>query len=248
MKIMKKVVSFMLALCLVAGLMAIPATDVSAATKATVTTKIRVYPGVIWSSTIQVSYANCGDKIKNLKTSSSNLVAKQSYQSTSSYDTGYANIELYAKKSGTYKVKFDIYSRDGKTKRSSHTVTVYAKSDSPVKSFKFANSTNDFYSLTTKTKGKISLSMNKGYTLKKIEVITYDKNGKKVVKSVKNNATITLGNYASYSDWSSDYGDNSYYESWSNDVFAQTQIVITYIDKYTHVADTTSYSIYRLAK
>ncbi len=247
MKIMKKVVSLMLALVLTIGLMSIPATDVSAASKATVTSKIRIYPGDLWNQTIDVSYVNCGDKIKNLKTSSANLLARQSSQISSSSDPGTANITLYAKKAGTYKVSFDIYSRDGKTKRSSHAVTVYAKSDLPMKSFKFANSTKDLFTLTTKTKGKIAASLNKGYTLKKIQVITSDKNGEKVTKTVKNNSTITLGIYADYDNWGYDYDDN-YYDSWSTDLVARTQIIITYLDKYTHLEDTTYYNIYRIAK
>ena len=38
--------------------------------------------------------------------------------------------------------------------------------------------------------------MNKGYTLKKITVTTYNKAGKEVVKTMKNNSTLKLGEYA----------------------------------------------------
>ena len=39
-------------------------------------------------------------------------------------------------------------------------------------------------------------SLNKGYTLKKITVTTYNKAGKEVVKTMKNNSTLKLGEYA----------------------------------------------------
>ena len=71
--------------------------------------------------------------------------------------------------------------------------------------------------------------MNKGYTLKKITVTTYNKAGKEVVKTMKNNSTLKLGEYAYIFDNSYSSGRN-----YSTSLAARTKITITYIDKYTN--------------
>ena len=180
MKNLKKLSCLLLALALAFGVLAVPSMPVQAAAKATVPKKVRIWRGGHNDYGISVKYANSGDQIKHLKSSSKSLVVKWTEHSEatgSQSDSDYykqASIGLYAKKDGTYIVKFDIYSKDGKTKRSSHKVTVYARSDSPSKSIKFAG--KDIPSYTTKKKGKLSVKMSKGYKLNKIEVITYDKN------------------------------------------------------------------------
>lgn len=68
--------------------------------------------------------------IKNIKTSSKNLIAKNThYYTTSSDDTytdTFASIGLYAKKTGKYKVTYNICDKSG-NKLSSGKVTVYVK-------------------------------------------------------------------------------------------------------------------------
>ena len=99
------------------------------------------------------------------------------------------------------------------------------------------------YALTSKKSGKLSVKMNKGYTLKKITVTTYNKAGKEVVKTMKNNSTLKLGEYAYIFDNSYSSGRN-----YSTSLAARTKITITYIDKYTKQECESIYSISRLAK
>ena len=146
--------------------------------------------------------------IKNIKTNSKNLIAKNThYYTTSSDDTytdTFASIGLYAKKTGKYKVTYNICDKSG-NKLSSGKVTVYVKNDLPVKSVKFA--------------------------------------GKEVVKTMKNNSTLKLGEYAYIFDNSYSSGRN-----YSTSLAARTKITITYIDKYTKQKCESIYSISRLAK
>lgn len=258
MKLTKRISSLLLALLMVITVFAVPA-PVSAAERGSVPTKVRVYPTSYDDSAIEFNYANPGDQIKNLKSSSKNLVVKQTYQQEESeahaYTTpsNYARIGVYAKKEGKYTVSFDIYSKDGSVKRSSHKVTVYAKSDSPVSSIKLDGKsiwdTDAYSAFTTKKSGKLSIKMASGYTLKKITVRTYDKDGKTLEKVVKNNKKITLGQYGySYSyDYQSSYNPESWYAYWSKSIGAPTYIEITYKDKWTKQNETVTYSIRRLS-
>ncbi len=252
MKRFKKISSMILALVLATAmtvaLMAVPAIPVAAADTGSVPSKVRIYTGSYDNYAIEFSYKNPGDKIKHLKTSSKNLVARQTYQSEYSESYGSASnssarIGLYAKKEGKYTVTFDIYSKNGKVKRGSHKVTVYAKNDSPFRSVTLdGKDVYDFY-YTTKKSAKLSVKMAKGYALKSIEVITYNKKGKQVTKKVKNNQKITFGQYGSYYSYSyqSSYDPDSYYSYWSKDMSASTTIRITYKDKYDGQLKTRGY-------
>lgn len=184
--------------------------------------------------------------VKNIKTGSKNLIAKNTYYYTSTssdeYAAPYASIGLYAKKKGKYVVSYDICDKAGK-KLSSGKTTVYVSDDQPIKSVKFDKKYLSS-AITFKKSGKLSISMNKGYKLKKITVTTYNKSGKEVVKTVRNNSTIKLGEYAQIYDNS--YSDGSRY--FSTSLAARTQIKITYTDKYTKQKCESSYTINRLAK
>ena len=266
MKLTKRISCVVLALMMTLAVFSV-STPVSAATKAekrAVPAKVRIYPQSYNNFAIEFDYDNVGDQIKNLNTSSKNLVAKQTYQhsesATYTSPENYARIGLYAKKTGKYTVSFDIYSKDGKVKRSSKKVTVYVKDDSPVKSVAFAGKTIftstpsasnvSHVSYTNKKSGKISIKMSKGYTLKKIQIRTYDKNGNAVVKTVKNNKKIILGQYGSgYSnEYQSSYNEDYWYSYWYSNIEAATDIIVTYKDKWSKQDVTRSYCIYRLAK
>lgn len=211
MKIFKRTVSLFLAFCLCAGMLLLqPQSTVSAATTTTPNTKVlRMYPKTQNTSAIHVNLPKgkvC--YVKNIKTGSKNLIAKNThYYTTSSDDTytdTFASIGLYAKKTGKYKVTYNICDKSG-NKLSSGKVTVYVKNDLPVKSVKFA--------------------------------------GKEVVKTMKNNSTLKLGEYAYIFDNSYSSGRN-----YSTSLAARTKITITYIDKYTKQKCESIYSISRLAK
>ena len=266
MKILKKVSCFVLTLAMLATIVSVPDAAYAATTKDTVPAKIRIYSGVYDNSAISFDYDNAGDQVKNVKTNSKNLIARQTRQESASEeyakdsDLSYnsAQIGLYAKKEGKYTVSFDVYSSDGTTKRNSYKVTVFAKNDSPFTDIKYAGqslfSYNSSYSssqeIVTKSSGKLSIKMAKGYKLKKIEVITRDKAGNEVVKVVKNNKKIKLGEYPySYSyEYQSSYNPQYWRSYWYKYMNASTRIQITYKDKWTKQEEVTSYSINKLAK
>lgn len=211
MKIFKRTVSLFLAFCLCAGMLLLqPQSTVSAAVRnKPTTTVLRMSSNSFDSSAIYVNLPKAKVcYIKNIKTSSKNLIAKNThYYTTSSDDTytdTFASIGLYAKKTGKYKVTYNICDKSG-YKLSSGKVTVYVKNDLPVKSVKFA--------------------------------------GKEVVKTMKNNSTLKLGEYAYIFDNSYSSGRN-----YSTSLAARTKITITYIDKYTKQECESIYSISRLAK
>lgn len=256
MKLIKRMTCAFFALLMVITMIAVPTPTLAAETtqaKTSVPTKVRVYPQSYDNSAISFDYANAGDKIANLKTSSKNLVARQTYHRTevgTSSDENVAEIGLYAKKAGKYTVSFDIYSEDGSVKRSSHKITVFAKADAPVSSVKLdGKDLSEYaYTMVNKKSAKLSVKMTKGYKLQKIVVRTYDKDGKYVEKAAKNNKKITLGKYPySYTySYASSYS-NYRYNYWKKYLNAPTYIEITYKDKWTKQSETITYMVSRLA-
>lgn len=242
MKNIKKIVTAVLSLIMALGIFALPVTDAKAAAKATVTKAVHLYVGDVKDGAIAINFAEKGDRVKNLKTSSKNLYAKVVGINMGSSETDCtARIGLFAAKKGNYTVSFDIVNSEDK-KISSHSVKIYANTERAIKSVKFAG--GDMHGITNKTKGKLSVTMNKGYKLTKIVVETYDKNGERKSKTVKNNSTITLGKYPYFNE-SGEVDGNYYYMNTS--IEASTQIRIYYTDKYTKSEDSGNYYMYRLA-
>ena len=216
--------------------------------------KIRAYPGTV--STVSFDLPKYGMVIKNLKTSSKNLVVKVTgtedaqnpYTKTSSSS---ATLSVYAKKAGTYKVTFDLYYRSGK-KSSRKTIRVYAASDSAVKSCTF-NGKPISYGFTSAKSGKIKVTMNKGYKLKKVEIgkTRVKKSGKNtsssiVYKTIKNGQKVTLSTtpYRYGNETTSITGAYSKY--YNTNLAAYTYVRVTYADKYTKLTDTVTYSLMKL--
>ncbi len=274
MKLFKQIICTVLTLCLCAGLLLVPSTPVSAAANPSAPKNVDVYyyedyPQVN-DYAISVQLGTTGKNIKNLKTNNKNLKAKvTSLSLSSSQNSGY--IGVYAKKTGTYKVSFDVYNaKNKKVKSLSVKVRVLkptASNSYPFKSITFDGKAYDYQNLYTKGSVKINVKMNKGYKLKSIEYRTYGKpkttystsNSKtisnaetaKSVKGIKNNMSfkLNLGHYANYSASSYAFEStyyNSEYHYLSTAVLAPTTIVITYQtkDKQTR---TTYYTLYRVA-
>lgn len=185
-----------------------------------------------------------GDRIANLKSSSSNLLTWQTYKDVKSED-GYfhshVGIGIYAKKSGTYTVTFNILNKNGK-KKSTEKVTVYADKNQPIKSVTFSGKKiNSVLFTASLTSGRVKVTMNKGYKLKKIEVGTWKtvatQNGtesKLVYKTIQNNAVLKLGKKCFQSDTIEGNLKKGYYhEYYANDMWAAHVIRVTYVDKYT---------------
>ncbi|MDY3918803.1 MAG: hypothetical protein SOZ59_07340 [Candidatus Limivivens sp.] len=255
MKITKKLSLFFTALFLCAGILFGTGMETQAAG---VPKKARVYAGYPNNYGIEFDLANPRYTIKNLKSNSKYLIVKLTRQDAnkSSYsgESNEFNIGTYAKKEGTYKISFDVY--NGSKKVSSKTITVYAKNDSPVKTCKFSCKTAA-NGLTTAKTSTVKVTMNKGYKLKKIEVGT-TKNTKTesgsihsevVYKTIKNGGKFTLGTQPYiYKSQSGNVDSDYYYNSYSENITAETVIRITYVDKYTKAEDTRTYSLSKLVK
>lgn len=252
MKLSKKLSTLFAAFFLLAALMIGSAMTVSAASS--IPTKVRIFPKTVNNYAVTFELPSTGDVIKNVKSSSKNLAVRQTSMSDekSSYNTSNSvTLGMYAKKTGTYTVTFDIYSAAGK-KKSSKKITVYAKSDSPVKKFTY-NGKAYAYSANHAASGKIKVTMNSGYKLKKIEVGKYtvsktidgQESNLKWTK-VNNGAKITLSKVPHTSSY--EYGsltDGYYCKRSTKQMDAETIVRITYTDKYTKQSATTFYYFYR---
>lgn len=245
MKCFKKAACMLLALTLALGVLVVPSVPVQAASKATLDSKkAHVIVNTGFSSSndeIVVSFAKGDYKLKNVKSSSKNLkvTVTNIYSHSSKYDEqvypyGSAALEFYAKKKGTYKVSFDVVDKAGK-KTSSHKVTVYADSTEEIKNVTLNG--KYFSGYTTKTKAKFKVTLGKKAKLKYITMTTYDKKGKAVTKKIKNNQTVTLGNYRSISKNSND--------SWSSSLLAETRFEVFYKSEYTGKVKSVTYSVSR---
>lgn len=265
MKSTKKLSMLLAALFLFTGLLV--GSCITASAAAQVPKKVRIRPGSTYDS-FEMTLSEPGDVIKNIKTSSNDLKAKETaiHISVSSEGETTRNtraISLYTAKEGKYTVSFDIMGTNNK-KKSSKKVTVYAYSDSPVKEVTLDGEHS--FGLVSKSSGRLQVVMNSGYKLKKIEIGKYVKktedDGKSIdtemkYKTIKNNAKITLskvpyeyghesGSLNPEENEDSYYQSKYYSKSWSTEIAAETHIRITYIDKYTKEEDTTSYYFEKL--
>ena len=227
---------------------------------------------------IRVEFDEPGDYIKNIKVKNKNLIAKETgayvsyskysskyYNSESDVDSNYSTIGLFAKKNLTTTVTFDVYDINNK-KKETKSVKVTAKSGTnsitnPLSSITYAGNPLGYGQVSSKSKGKIKVKMNKNYKLVSIEVGTYTKpntttsnnaittKNEMTYKKIKNGGKITLGKYGYYSDslYALPYSDyKSHY--FTDYILAPTQIRITYKNTKTKDTGTISYEINRLVK
>ena len=257
MKIIKKMAGVVFAICMAVAVIAVP--DLDASAQATLeSSNVDIMVDSQYSSIIRVKYSQGDAQIKNIKTNSKNLIARQTEQEYRKYEDsydkdtpfGYAEIGLYARKAGKYKVTFDVCDAAG-AKVSKHTVKVSASENVegtfPIRKATFANKTDAFYNLSNKASGKFKVVMNKGYKLESITMTYYNAEGKSVTETIKNNATVSLGSYAYKNEYeySSKYSDYWYYNL-STNLFANTEFRVTYRNKKTKALGSTYYTIYRM--
>lgn len=190
---------------------------------------------------------NDGDKVTNVKSSSSNLLAKPvniEYYSKPNYDsyynmtgntvsTPYVYIGCFAKKSGKYTVTFDVTDIAGNLK-GTYKITVTTNIPvykSGIKKVTYAGKEfGEHWPFTSQTSGKLQVSTKKGYKVKSIEVYTYNGKGEWKPKTIKNGATIKLTKKTAYKH------DNTYTSKnkkrgniYAYDyLFPQTYVHITY--------------------
>lgn len=256
MKGLKKIAILLMALCLCTGMFLTTGTEVRAESKG-IPKKIRIYPRYTGGWDRWNIPAGC--TVKNIKTNSANLKAKLTYSESrkdSSESTSSIGISFYAQKEGTYTLSFDVYNAKGK-KVSTEKIKVYVRSDSPVKSVSVTGLDAKTGYVAKKT-GTLKVSMNPGYTLKKIEVGKNKviKNGdnkhtEEVYTTVKNGSKITFNTTPytykySYTSGSPSDAYYSYHKQSSKEAMATTYVRITYVDKYTKTEETTTYGYSKL--
>lgn len=265
----KRITCFLCAVFMAVAVLAVPGTQAHAKAKVE-NSNVSIVVNNIYTGQVKIVYSKGDAQIKNLKSNSKNLIARQTsqYYHEEEYeysDTpyGYARIGFYARKTGNYKVTFDVCDVNGK-KVSSHTIKVKATESgtysSPFKKVTFAGKPI-FHELTSKKSGKFKVSMNSGYKLKSISVATTDANGHTVTKTIKNNAKVTLGVYTYKHENENDYYDYDYdpvtdqeirTPRWSYNLstgfFAETEFRVTYVNTKTKAEGTSSFYLYRQPK
>ena len=173
---------------------------------------------------IRINMSQENYTVKNVKSSSKNLrfwtsrtcVVKH-YENEE--DKDYYSMEkrvylsMFAKKSGSYKVSFDVCDKEGNC-LGSETLKVFASKDTGIKSFQVAGKKISLSSHTVavfKENVTVKVSLNKGYKLKKIERL-YEKKNYDLVskKKIKNGQKVKVSKK-----------------------YRSTLIRVTYVDKYT---------------
>ncbi len=265
-KILARVMAAVMAIAFV--FTAVPAFSFDAKAAETVQdeipTKARIYVRVINNYAIKINLRESGYKIKNLKSSSSNLKVFNTYEnsSTNTYGDSYKSqleIGCYARQEGVYKVSFNLVKGSKKTKK---TVIVYAKNDGPFKKVTFAGKNLDVYDggMAPADSGVFKAVMNKGYRLKKIEMEvnvikddSYSESSKYINTNrsatvIKNGAKVNLSNvaYKYLSSYTSSYSSEYNSLTEEEDMVALTQFRVTYVDKYTKQEMYATYSMYKL--
>ncbi len=255
MKAWKKLTNIVLAICIMFTALLVP--NMEPAAKVKVSAKnVLVIVGQTYNAPVKITYFKEGRTIKNLKSNSSDLLVKQTTQNWDSWysdaSNNYAEISMYAKKAGKYKVTFSVCNEKNKVV-SKHTVNVTATTatayNSPVKKAVFAGKSTYPYSIVIKTSGKFKVTMNKGFKLKSITMQTYDAQGKQVEKKIKNNANVKLGEYAYKNEYSNEYSyDNSWSYYYYTRMFAETVFTVQYQNTKTKEIGTISYSVFKMPK
>lgn len=211
-----------------------------------------------------ISLDNYGDRITNVKSSSSKLLAKKTRESfyhdtdtdydyeqdkyTTTTESRYSSayISFFGKKKGNYTVTFDVIDKTGKvkcTKSIKVYVDRYVTTKPVIKSITYAGKALWEYSpFTSKTSGKLKVKLAKGYSLVSIYVEKRDSNGEWKSKKVKNGKKITLAKSAKYTD-DDDWSTEKY-----NPLFPQTRISITVKNKKTQELTTYGEFLYTINK
>ena len=245
MKTGKRILCFLLAAVMSCGMgLTGNSMKAEAETKALVAKYIRCGVGMRNYKSMAVQMPGKDDNVKNIKVyegnkTTKNLVVKQTSKTknTSATYKSSAAFALYAKKKGTYKIKFDIY-KSKNSKRSSHTITVRARGNNGgaldtvtvdgKKVYDVNKNNEDYYFYyTTAKSGKVKFKLDEGCKITGITMLTYKKNSSaQTAKSFKNGKKATFGKYAYTYSYS-----NSNTSGWNKSMWAATGFKIYYTDK-----------------
>ncbi len=190
--------------------------------------------------------------ITDVTSSSSNLKIKVNgdYYKYTDYD-GYTSIAIkaYAKKAGTYTIKYNLTYQDDNSvyQKEERSIKVIAKEYKPFTKVTFAGKslwydknsaskyiykTNDF---TTKSKGKLVVKAAKGFKINKIEVGTYESKTVSANEYYNSNNTLTNEDTDTYSTTYSFSGsyktaktfadDYKLYDTYGNPIYCKWKTV-----------------------
>jgi len=207
------------------------------------------------AGTVKITLSESGDRVKNVKSKNKNLLAQitaEGYQTNISKkgtSTIYneTHISFFGKKKGTYTVTFDVVDKNGK-KKCTKKIKVYVdkypvSAPSPIKSVKYAGKDiNSYYPFASVKKGKLKVSVRKGYKIEKIDVKKRNAKGDWVYTKIRNGAKITLSKREKYTiqdDWQTIK---------INALFPETQIEIRVRNKKTNESYIYAYSVFTLSK
>lgn len=253
MKVLKSFSKKFLAVALALTIM-LPTTAITASAAASCESDVYVktyktgyyYTGTKYGAPIEITFDAKGDDIANIKSDSDKLKVYRVSVMTNK-KKGY--IGVFATTPGTYKVSFDIVGADKKVKESK-VVNVHVSlfgGSGVIKSVKYANKdlwsadTYDYFNIPAK--GKLTVTLNKGYKLKSMRVGKYPKKGANEYKytKFKNGGTLTLSKVP----YSYSYKGESYSYK-STNMQAYTEIEVTYVNNKTKKTETTTFSLGKL--
>lgn len=234
-------------------------TKAQAAVKDNLPEKVRVYTSSIpWSKSVSLTLEDTDKSIENVKSDSKNLKAElvgsnKSIQRGNVFSHSFT-IGMIPFKDGVYTVTYDIVKNDKVIDTRKMKVYAYP---TPLKDVKLDGKTDNYYA--DKAKAKIKVSLTSGNTIKKLEVGTFkiktiknsgQKLTNKTYKTFKNGDFVKLGTIGSYNEYShgNRIKDDDYSGSLSSTLVSQTEIRITYKDKYTKQEETITRNFYGLAK
>lgn len=241
MKSLKRIAAMLLTFVMM--LMIVPA-DTAKAASNQFPTKFRVYFGSN-ESTKEIRVSDHHTYLKNVKSKDSNLIAGLTDYRYTSYGSGIDTYTLafYAKKQGTYDITYDVMKDSKKVKTVKAKVYAYPCPISVTLDGKYEN----YYG--NKTTGKLKVTSQKGNPIQKIEVGTYKTSKEKLdeewlkseriyselkYRTAKNNSKIQLGTTGYYHKENVDNIQNNIInELFQSDLMSETQIRVTYKDKYT---------------
>ncbi len=219
---------------------------------------VRIYPRSVDNSAISISLVDEGYKLTGLKSSDKNLKVYNTYTESSKYGDYKSEFKIgcYALKAGKYKVSFTLVKGKKKTSKS---VTVFAKDDGPIKSVKFAGKRLDIRDeahmggFGYPDTGAFKVVMNKGYKLTKIEVQKHVKssyNNEDYEFTDSENTVISNGATVSLCDLAYRYFNKGTYDPEDAEdtqyMCADTAFIVSYIDKYSKEERRTYYYVYKL--
>ena len=203
-------------------------------------------------SSIELSLAGQNEDISDVVSSNKKLIVRV-VEKCEYKETGgkWYVLSLYSAKAGKYKIYYTYTDAYGNSSRKFIKVNVTKEEPCKSVTLKGKSLSSSKENILTIKKGRLSVRMNKGYKLKKIEIESYtydssneteigDHKSEWVTKKVKNNKVIKLSTTPNKLVFN---GINGFIKSTTG--YAESRIIITYSDKYSKKIKTITYYVYK---